>query len=223
MKKVDGLPLSEAILFAAIPTFVEKGFENASMDDVAVRASTTKRTVYSHFGSKQALFRSALVKAVELFQNEMPRLADPSDPARELEVFAMGFSDLSTWRGAVRLQRVVMGGAERFADLGKMLHKQIIVHAEDMIADYLQAVAARNPLRPARTRQDYAILASIFLNMTTGPQRFATLLEHRQPVAVHPHASAPSDTDRPAIRQAIAIFLAGTQLAEPVTDTPPST
>lgn len=222
MKKVDGLPLSEAILFAAIPTFVEKGYDNASMDDIAARASTTKRTVYSHFGSKEALFRSALVKAVELFQNEMPRLADPSDPARELETFAMGFSDLSTWRGAVRLQRVVMGGAERFADLGRMLHKDIIEHAEAMLADYFEAVAMRAPQCPARTRDDYVRLASIFLNMTTGPQRFATLLEYRQPIAFHPHASAPSDADRPAIRQAIAIFLAGTQLAKPFTDNPPS-
>jgi len=222
MKKVDGLPLSEAILFAAIPTFVEKGYENASMDDVAARASTTKRTVYAHFGSKDALFRSALVKAVALFQSEMPKLADTSDPARELETFAMGFSDLSTWRGAVRLQRVVMGGAERFADLGKMLHEQIIEHAEAMLADYFDALAARDPQHPDRTRKDYVILASIFLNMTTGPQRFATLLERRQPRAVHPHASAPSEADRLAIRQAIAIFLAGTKLALPFTDNPPS-
>ena len=223
MKKVDGLPLSEAILFAAIPTFVEKGYENASMDDVAARASTTKRTVYSHYGSKDALFRSALAKAVELFQSEMPNLADPSDPARELETFAMGFSDLSTWRGAVQLQRVVMGGAERFADLGKMLHKQIIQHAEAMVADYLEAVAARNPQRPRRTRDEYRVLASIFLNMTTGPQRFATLLEHRPPPATHPHADAPSDTDRPLIRRAVAIFLSGTGLTEPFMGNTPST
>lgn len=215
MKKVDGLPLSEAILFAAIPTFVENGYDNASMDDVAARASTTKRTVYSHFGSKDALFRSALVKAVELFQSEMPKLADPSDPARELETFAMGFSDLSTWRGAVQLQRVVMGGAERFADLGKMLHEQIIEHAEAMLADYFEAVQTSNARNMPHTRNEYRELASIFLNMTTGQQRFATLLEHRQPRAVHPHVGGPSDTDRPAIQRAIAIFLSGTRLADP--------
>ncbi|NGP16473.1 TetR/AcrR family transcriptional regulator [Devosia aurantiaca] len=213
--------MSEAILFAAILTFVEKGYDNASMDDVAARASTTKRTVYSHFGSKDALFRSALVKAVELFQSEMPKLADPSDPARELEAFAMGFSDLSTWRGAVQLQRVVMGGAERFADLGKMLHEQIIEHAEAMLADYFEAVATLNARNISQTRENYWELASIFLNMTTGPQRFATLLEHRQPSAVHPHVGGPSDTDRPAIQRAIAIFLAGTSLAAPIADNRP--
>jgi AcrR family transcriptional regulator len=207
MKKTDGMPLAQAILFAAIPTFVEFGFDNASMDVVAARASTTKRTVYAHYGNKEALFRSALAKAVELFQSEMPRLTDPDDPAGELERFALGFGNLSTWKGAVQLQRVVMGGAGRFADLGKMLHRDIIEHAETIIADYLRAVDA------GRNGKDYRVLAGIFLNMTTGPQRFATLLEARRPLPQHPLATETDDTDRAAIHEAVRIFLRGAGFA----------
>jgi AcrR family transcriptional regulator len=215
MKTIDGLPLPEAILRAAIPTFVEHGYDKASMDDVAARASTTKRTVYAHFGSKEALFRHALAKAVELFHSEMPRLEDPARPAAELEKFLVGFSDLSTWRGAVRLQRVVMGEAERFVDLGAMLHERIILHAESRLADYL-ALADRARGAAEQGPATYLALASLLLNMATGPQRFATLLHARASLPMHPLAQAPQDLDRAAIRQAIAIFLCGTGMAAPV-------
>ena len=212
MKTIDGLPLPEAILRMAIATFVEHGYEKTSMDEVAARASTTKRTVYAHFGSKEQLFRSALAKAVAMFHSEMPKLADLANPAAELEAFAVGFSDLSTWKGAVRMQRVVMGEAERFADLGTMLHGEIIERAEHLIAQYLMEVDQRGAIR--RPDNWHAELASIFLNMTTGPQRFATLLQAREPVPSHPLAKTPPDLDRAAIRRAVNIFLLGIGLAK---------
>lgn len=210
MKTIDGLPLPQAIVRVAIATFVEHGYEKASMDEVAARASTTKRTVYAHFGNKEALFRAALGKAVELFQSELPRLDDIADPAAELEAFAVMFSDLATWKGPVRLQRVIMSEAERFADLGTMLHREIIERAETIIAAYLRAVDQAG--NGGRSDADYGALASLFLNMTTGRQRFATLLQARQPLPDHPYAKAPPDLDRAAIRQAVDIFLRGSGL-----------
>lgn len=212
MKKFDGLPLPEAILRAAIPTFVEQGYDKASMDEVAARAETTKRTVYAHYGSKEALFRHALGKAVELFHSEMPQLEDPAQPAIELENFLVGFSDLCTWRGAVRLQRVVMGEAERFVELGAMLHQQIIGHAESRLADYL-ASTDRARAGADRGREGYLVLAGMLLNMSTGPQRFATLLHARTPPPMHPLARTPEDADRPAIRAAVGVFLRGIGMA----------
>ena len=219
MKTIDGLPLPEAILRVAIATFVEHGYEKASMDEVAARASTTKRTVYAHFGSKEQLFRNALAKAVTMFHSEMPKLEDIANPADELEAFAVGFSDLTTWKGAVRLQRVVMGEAERFAGLGGMLHREIIERAERLIADYLAAVDQRQEAAAGSGLEAwYAELASLFLNMTTGPQRFATLLQAREPIPNHPLAKTPPDLDRAAIHQAVQIFLLGSGIGQRHTD-----
>ncbi|AZZ92348.1 TetR family transcriptional regulator [Hahella sp. KA22] len=46
----------EAILDAAVSVFQESGFQGASMDRIAERAQVSKRTVYNHFTSKEALF-----------------------------------------------------------------------------------------------------------------------------------------------------------------------
>ncbi|SFV34668.1 DNA-binding transcriptional regulator, AcrR family [Devosia crocina] len=215
MKTIDGKPLPQVIVRVAIATFVEHGYEKASMDEVAARASTTKRTVYSHFGSKDALFRSALAKAVEMFHSELPRLEDVSDPEAELSAFALGFSQLSTWKGAVRLQRVIMSEAERFVDLGAMLHRNVIEKAEELIADYLRAVERhRAPKVQQRPDEAYVMLASLFLNMTTARQRFATLMQARQPLPDHPLAKTPPDLDVPEIRHAVAVFLRGAGFAQ---------
>lgn len=57
---------------AAFITFAERGYEKASMDEVALVAETTKRTVYAHFGNKEALFRDAIGQAVDWFLSELP-------------------------------------------------------------------------------------------------------------------------------------------------------
>lgn len=49
-----------AIIEAAIEEFLAAGFEATSMDRVAARAGVSKRTVYNHFSSKEALFAAIL-------------------------------------------------------------------------------------------------------------------------------------------------------------------
>ncbi|MFI0419287.1 TetR/AcrR family transcriptional regulator [Spongiactinospora sp. 9N601] len=53
------------ILTAATALFVSDGYELTSVDAIAARAKVSKRTVYDHFGDKQALFQSVLVRVNE--------------------------------------------------------------------------------------------------------------------------------------------------------------
>ncbi len=67
------------ILDAAVSEFVEKGYENASMDSIAERAGITKGGVYYHFASKDQM----LVMANERFMQPVMEmmaaaLASPS-------------------------------------------------------------------------------------------------------------------------------------------------
>jgi TetR/AcrR family transcriptional regulator, regulator of autoinduction and epiphytic fitness len=49
-----------AIIEAAIDEFRAYGYETTSMDRIAARAGTSKRTVYNHFPSKEVLFAEIL-------------------------------------------------------------------------------------------------------------------------------------------------------------------
>ena len=48
----------KTILDAAMAAFRDDGYESASMDRIAELAGASKRTVYNHFGSKEALFQA---------------------------------------------------------------------------------------------------------------------------------------------------------------------
>lgn len=48
------------IMIAASELFLEHGFTNASMDQVAKRSGVSKQTVYSHFSNKDALFTAVI-------------------------------------------------------------------------------------------------------------------------------------------------------------------
>lgn len=50
----------EAILAAARELFLDRGFAQANMQEVADRAGVSKLTLYSHFGDKMALFAAAV-------------------------------------------------------------------------------------------------------------------------------------------------------------------
>jgi TetR/AcrR family transcriptional regulator, regulator of autoinduction and epiphytic fitness len=51
-----------AIVEAAIEEFLAAGFEATSMDRIAARACVSKRTVYNHFPSKEALFEAIMLR-----------------------------------------------------------------------------------------------------------------------------------------------------------------
>lgn len=59
-KKRDTSRKREAILDGAVKVFIEKGYDVSSMDEIADTAGVSKRTVYNHFESKEALFRSVV-------------------------------------------------------------------------------------------------------------------------------------------------------------------
>ena len=56
----DPDPVKADILQAAITEFGEKGLAGARVDDIAAATRTSKRMIYYHFGSKDALYLSAL-------------------------------------------------------------------------------------------------------------------------------------------------------------------
>ena len=67
------------LLDAAARVFAARGFEGASVDDVAAEAGYTKGAVYAHFGSKRELFlavaRARLGEAGDPSQHTLPGVA----------------------------------------------------------------------------------------------------------------------------------------------------
>lgn len=64
MKKQKEVRVDE-IINAAVNEFLEKGFDNASMDNIAARASLSKGGLYHHFKSKSEILFTVNMKLTE--------------------------------------------------------------------------------------------------------------------------------------------------------------
>lgn len=80
------------IIAVADALFVERGYQAASMDEVAQRAGVTKPVIYDLFGSKQELFRTVMWRLADELAETLRAAVDAErDPAGRLAAGALAF------------------------------------------------------------------------------------------------------------------------------------
>ena len=90
-KKRDTSRKNQDILEGAIKVFTEYGFESSSMDKIAEVAGVSKRTVYNHFPSKEALFQTIVFDFFQQGTDIQPSEYLKSVPIKDqLKGFAKG-------------------------------------------------------------------------------------------------------------------------------------
>jgi AcrR family transcriptional regulator len=121
-----GDKLREHILWVSKDVFLEMGFERASMDVVASRAETSKRSLYAYFESKEKLFLAVVDLVRELF---LGRLRMPEDyaekPAEALVMFCAKYLEILLYEKSIQMCRVSMAQAARFPE-GAIKHFDVM-------------------------------------------------------------------------------------------------
>ena len=82
-KEREKLLRRQAILDAASRIFAEKGFERATLDEIAEAAEFGKGTIYNYFSSKEELFFTLLEEGRQYFQELIQRALDRAETGRE--------------------------------------------------------------------------------------------------------------------------------------------
>lgn len=136
------------ILAAAIKEFREHGFAAARVDTIAERARVSKRTLYNHFGSKQALF-DAIVEQILTDVASVPTPTyKPSDPLREQLLCALReYVCIIAAPDYISLSRLL--AAEYMRD--KSLAKRILTRPEFYVSPVLRII--EGAMKAGRLRQ----------------------------------------------------------------------
>ncbi len=130
----------ERIIWAAKLEMLEKGLDEASMDDIAARAGTTKPTVYAHFKSKDELLAAVVAFIKEKFQGMLRGPEDyAADPVEAVALFCGRFVELVCWRDAVGYQRVTLAAAGRSPAMARAVYDTLYAGACQSLASYLRA------------------------------------------------------------------------------------
>lgn len=88
---MTGQERREQLLDVGREVFAERGFEAASIEDIAQRADITKPVVYEHFGGKEGLYAVIVDREVQRLLGRITRALDADHPRVMLEQAALGF------------------------------------------------------------------------------------------------------------------------------------
>ncbi len=133
-----GETLREHILFTAQDVFLESGFERASMDVIAARADTTKKTLYAHFENKENLFLAVIELISGYLVTQLKPPAEYSEDTEEALVgFLARFLEKLLWNRAIRMSRLCMVESERFPNVIAQFYGATFGTAQERLESFL--------------------------------------------------------------------------------------
>lgn len=166
----------QQVLEAAIELFVVQGFHNASMDQIALRAGVSKQTVYSHFSSKQELFKNAIqTRRSDYELSDASQLDDSAPPRESLLIMAQALLGLLLSDDGIRANRVCCAEAESHPEVAEVFFKEGPEHITNLLTHYLQRQVDSGRLSIANPRHG----AIQFLYMVKGEAQMRALLNQK--------------------------------------------
>jgi AcrR family transcriptional regulator len=194
--------LTEHILFTAKDVFLDLGFERASMDVIAERAKTSKRTLYAHFESKEKLYLAVVELIRGLYLDKLrPPAEYAEDTGEALVQFCGRFMELLLWTPAIGMCRLAIAEAARFPEGSASYYHAIFTAAHQLLASFLSERLKLGPEASAEAADE-------LMGRTVHPRLPRALFgldKVRDGLPGEDKVSA--DFDLTAIRKAVALLL----------------
>ena len=184
------------ILRAATEVFLARGYQGASMDEIAAAAAVSKATIYKHFASKKVLFEAIICERVETLVSPLRVELTPAESlSAALTAFSRRYIDMMLDPSSLALHRLLVSEAHRTDELGHAVYRAGGESAVREIAGFLTEQARRGRLAV----DDARLAAEQFLGSLHGYQQVRALL------GVEPNP-APASRER-YIAEAVRAFL----------------
>jgi AcrR family transcriptional regulator len=201
-----GRQLREHILTTAKDVFLASGYERTSMDVVAARAETSKRSLYAHFPSKDALFAGVVALARERY---LENLGHPEDhdvePTEAVVRYCGRLVQLLFWAPSLRTLRLGITESEHLPEAAAGIHDAIFEVPTTRLAAFVEA-------RFGLAARDAREIADAMVGRALHPELTRALLGVRALVGERPQESAlAGDVDLGALRDLARRLLPGTR------------
>jgi AcrR family transcriptional regulator len=168
--------VAERILNAAERIFLERGFQTASLDEIAAKAPASKPTIYAHFPGKEALFAAVVARITK-------RMTDFEGYSQEGRSVQDKLTSLGTAivvraiEDTVGIARATIAEAPRFPELSRNVHEAARNGAASTVSRLLEEATqlARAPRGPFSAKRSLAT-AQIFMDLILLPMLMRALL-----------------------------------------------
>lgn len=164
------------ILDAAQRVFLEKGYQSASLDEIAAMAPASKPTIYAHFEGKEGLFTAVVVRIIDglAIESYEPKGRTVQDKLTGLgtELVERFIVDI------IGVTRATIAEAERFPDLSRRLHEAARDQAANAVSHVLRDatnVISRSSKGPFTQKRGVAT-AQIYMDLILLPVLMRVLM-----------------------------------------------
>lgn len=185
------------MLETALDMFLDKGYEQTTLEAIATALGMTKRTIYARYEDKAALFKAAVQQAIDRWAMpiEILEALDQDDLENTLLAVArMRVAHVLTPEG-LRMQRALNAEAYRFPEIFAAAYDR----GSRPVIDYMARLLQRHHDKGTISVPRPFMAATVFLGMVVGgPTR--TIVLGAQP--------DPQDIDD-RISFSVALFLDG--------------
>ena len=164
-----------ALLISATKVFAEKGFEGATVKDLADEAGVNVSLVSYHFGGKDGLYRACVLQFAEARVDAIERILKPAISESELRVrlrlFAEEFVDVHLREPD--LCKIIHRDVERMTAIGEEVFRQSFFKLFMKFVDFLKCAEKQKLTKKIKDEQITAslIFGALIHNLNTEPHR----------------------------------------------------
>jgi AcrR family transcriptional regulator len=193
-KELEG-EVDERILNAARKLFLSRGFEGASIDEIALAARAGKPTIYARFGDKRALFTAVVTRDVlsriAKFSSEAPAEGTIDERLTRIGIALLHWTLDDERMG---LMRLAIAEAQRFPDLASTVSRTARQLSTEVASRFLGEMAQSGELAslPALAPERLSTTARFFLDLVVVPMLLRGLFEDKVEtlqVEIGPHVA----------------------------------
>jgi AcrR family transcriptional regulator len=161
--------VEERILDAAAKVFLERGFEGASVEEIADVARAGKPTIYARYPGKEALFAAVMARKVRETTSSFESIAPTGATIEErLASIAVAVLRKVLVADTVGLMRATVAEARRFPDLAASVPRMGRARGTEAVAQLLGELPESDKL-PAFAADRRAATARHFLELILLP------------------------------------------------------
>ena len=140
----------DEVLDAALDLFIERGFANTRVDDIAARAGLSKGAVYLYFPSKEAVLEGIVRRAIVPIATDAVHLVESytGDPRLIVTLVMKTVAGKLAEPRTLAIPKLMMREMVNFPNFAAMYRAEVIDKVTPLVAGLLRTGIAEGYLRP---------------------------------------------------------------------------
>ena len=193
----------QEIVTLVAPLFLDRGYEQVTIDDIVAHIGGSKRTLYERFGGKAGLFEMVIKEYCDKVHRDLfAGVNQDTDVEKQLIAIGTQFLNLILDPRILDQHRLLVSMGKNFPNVSQMFFQVGPQNAYNLIANWIEKQQKAGKIG----RGNATIMAELFLDMLTGRHQLALLTSSFS-------STSPEEIDV-TVKTAARLFLRGTSASQ---------